>query len=304
MALSSRLVAGGVVLTLLGGVGALALRRLDRTRPVTLDQAVDRYRASEPPLPLPAAPTATATPTPGARATAAPSPGTTATNGPGMTGRTRVPGGAAATSAPPATAEGPLQPPGVYVYDTTGYETADAGVHARHDYPARTTVTIRTVPCGTTVRWDATEDRWDEVTMCADGVATRVTAYRSYHRFFGQEERRDYTCGGTNWLRPPSPRAGLRWSFDCTAEGAKAHTDATLTGVETAGATKAWHVHYETTLTGSNRGTNPQDFWLALDGPYVVRQASRVDADVDTPFGSIRYHEEYDLRLTSRTPRR
>jgi hypothetical protein len=63
-------------------------------------------------------------------------------------------------------------------------------------------------------------------------------------------------------------------------------------------------VHYDTTLRGSSRGTNPQDIWLALDGPYVVRETSTVDADVDTAFGTVRYHEEYELRLRSRTPLR
>jgi hypothetical protein len=281
-----RLVGAGVVLTLVGGAGALFVRHLDRTRPVTVGEAVERFRA--------ASPTTTAAPTTSAAPSAEPSVSATSTAVPGTTAG---PSASATTGPASKPATGTRTPSGVYVYDTTGYETADAGVHARHDYPAQTTVTVKDVPCGESVRWDATEDRWDDVTVCVSGGTSKVTAYVSFHRFYGQSEERDYTCGGDSWLRPPK---GLeRWTFDCTTDGGKAHTVATATTEN-----GMLHVHYDTTLTGNSRGTNPEDFWLALDGPYVLRQASRVDADVDTPFGTITYHEEYDLRLTSRTPRR
>lgn len=300
-----KLVAVGVAISLAGGVGMLGVRRLDDSRPVTIDEAVERFRSASP----------TTTAAPGVTPTAVPSatasggvpgsrPGTTAA--PGTTSRpgsTTAPG---PTSAPgptgPADPDG-RTPSGVYAYATTGYETADAGVpRARHDYPRETSLTVRDMPCGSSVRWDATEDRWDDVTICVGDDHTKVTAYQSFHRFFGQSETRDYRCTGTSYLRPPP--GVRRWTFDCTARGAKAATVGTVVGVENVGGTRALHVRYETTLTGTNRGENPQDFWIALDGPYVVRQASRVDAEVDTPWGTITYHEEYDLVLKSRTPRR
>jgi hypothetical protein len=299
------LVAAGVALMLVAGVSVLTLRRLDRTRPVTVDEALQRFRGGSP----------TSTPAPSASRSATVSPsargGTpTATRAPAVTGSAIA--GPAATATPGSTATpnaaGPRRTPeGVYVYTTTGYETADAGPStARHDYPAETTITVRDVGCtGSSVRWDATKDRWDDVTVCRTSDASKVTRYVSYHRFFGQSETKDYTCTGDSWFRPPSTRDGYSWTFDCTTPDAKAHTVATLVGTERVrigdGTVTALHVSYDTTLSGSSRGENPQDFWIA--GPYVVRQTSCVDADVDTPFGSIRYHEEYDLRLTSRQPR-
>jgi hypothetical protein len=302
-----RLLTGALVLTLLAGVGTLVLRRLDRTRPVTVDEAVDRFRSQSPSPPGPSGPsgaasTPTAAPgsaTPGATPTGSTGPGA----GPGMTGTTRLPG---ATAAPGDR----RTPEGVYVYATTGHETADAGVPtARHDYPAQTTMTVtHGGGCGAHVRWDATADRWDDVADCVSANASRITAYTSFHRFFGQSERRDYTCSGTSYLRPPSTKPGYRWAFDCVTKGAKAHTEAVLVGTERVaagdGTVDALHVKFDTTLTGSSKGTNPSEFWLVVDQPFVVRQAGRVDADVTTEFGTIRYHEEYDLRLTSRTPRR
>ncbi|HEV2890783.1 MAG TPA: hypothetical protein VGX28_10460 [Frankiaceae bacterium] len=302
-----KLVAIGVAVALGGGVGMLGVRHLDDSRPVTIDEAVERFRSASP---TPGAPGASPTAVPTATASGATpgtSPGSTAAPGtsprPGATsapGVTPGPGGPAAE--PPADPDN-RTPAGVYAYATTGYETADAGVpRARHDYPRETSLTVRHVPCGSSVRWDANEDRWDDVSVCAASDHTKVTAYKSFHRFFGQSETRDYRCYGTSYLRPPP--GVRRWSFDCTTADAKAATVATVVGVETVGGTRALHVHYDTTLTGTNRGTNPQDFWIALDGPYVVRQASRVDAEVVTPWGTITYHEEYDLVLKSRTPRR
>jgi hypothetical protein len=296
-----RLLAVAVALTTVAGTGVLALRRLDRTRPVTVDEAIDRFRSTSPTPGATGAPTTTPT-EPGPHATAS-------DGGPAASAPPGAPTEPTDASHAPGVTVGMHTPEGVYVYATTGYETADAHVStARHDYPKQTTVTVRHVPCGESVRWDATEDRWDDVTICVEAHATRVTAYQSYHRFYGHAETRDYTCTGTNWFRPPA--GTTRWAFDCTAPNAKTHTDATLQGTENVRlgdgtTTRALHVHYATTLTGSNRGTNPQDFWIAVDGPYVVRQASRVDADVDTEFGpTIGYHEEYDMVLSSRTPRR
>ena len=299
--MSPKLVAVGVALCLGGGVGLLGMRRLDDSQPVPVDVAVERFRSASP---------ATG-PAPSATATPAVAPSAARTNvtpaGPRATATTAPLATARPTPGPtlPPRRQANRTPPGVYVYATTGYETADAGVpRARHDYPRETTVTVRDVPCGSSVRWDATEDRWDDVTVCAhDGYST-VTSYVSYHRFFGQSQTHDYRCTGDSYLRPPTTRAGYRWTFDCTTSDAKARTVAHVVGIETVNGVRALHVHYDSTLTGSNRGTNPQDFWIALDGPYVLRQASRVDAEVDTPFGTITYHEEYDLVLKSRTPRR
>jgi hypothetical protein len=299
--------AAGVALTLVAGVGLLALRSLDASsRPVSVDEAVERFRSAAPPTTASATTaTATVTPTPSASgtqsATASRAPGVAPSSGPAAS-RT-----AAGSSAKPAVSY--RAPAGVYTYLTTGYETADAGVStARHDYPAETAMTVRHSACGADVRWDATEDRWDDVHLCVTGATSRATDYISFHRFFDQSQRHDYRCTGDSWFRPPVTRAGYRWTFDCTTADAKAHTLARVVGTErvtAAGRTfDALHIRYDTTLNGSSRGTNPQDFWVQADGPALLRQTSRVDADVDTPFGSIRYHEEYDLRLKSLTPRR
>ncbi len=308
-----RLHVGALALVLAAGAGALGLRSLDTARPVSVDQAVESFRKSQ--ASPGAAPTVTAAPTPSATAT-----GGAARSGgkPGAPRQSTRPGAPAATAGPRATASAPapertgygLPPEGVYVYATTGYETGSAGpaMNARHDYPAQTTLTATNTGDCTKWRWEPVEDRWDDITECLSGGATsQVKVYDSYHRFFGVSERMTYECTGDSWFRPPTTRAGFTWEFDCASDRARTHTEARVIGVERVtygGVTAdALHFRYDTTMTGAAEGTNPVEFWIALDGPYLLRKTGRVDAKVHTSAGTLDYHEEYDTRLTSRTPR-
>ena len=57
--------------------------------------------------------------------------------------------------------------PGVFVYDTTGFESVDAFGGARHEYPARTTISMRTTEDGCTAfRWRPFRDRFWEWVTC------------------------------------------------------------------------------------------------------------------------------------------
>ena len=58
---------------------------------------------------------------------------------------------------------------GLYLYATTGFETTDALAGSRHEYPAQTYMTIQPGGCGTQVRWQALDQRWDEYDFCPDG---------------------------------------------------------------------------------------------------------------------------------------
>ncbi len=71
---------------------------------------------------------------------------------------------------------------GLYLYATDGFESTDALVGSRHDYPAQTYITIQPGGCGTLVRWQALEERWDEWDFCADGS---LAGWQGYHEWFG-----------------------------------------------------------------------------------------------------------------------
>lgn len=298
MTTSRRLHIGAVALVLLGGCGALGLRVLDAAEPVTVDEAVERFRGDRTPAP-------SLTPTPGA-----PTPSATAT--------TNAPRGAATTAVatPAASAPGapsrpaarasamPEAPEGVYVNATTGYESGSAGpARSRHDYPDETTTTVRRDGCGTSLRWEPIEGRWDDVLTCRTRGGVQIRVYDTMHTFFNVSERHTYTCSGDSWFRPPTTAPGYRWSFTCDSGRAQTHTAARIVGIEQVGGADALHVRFDTTMTGATEGANPSDYWLALDEPFLLRKTGSVDAQVHTDMGTLTYHEEYDVRLTSRTPR-
>ncbi|HVF06606.1 MAG TPA: hypothetical protein VNA20_17345 [Frankiaceae bacterium] len=314
---SLRLHAGLLAAVLAVGVGTAGLRTLNAAAPVSVDEAVNRFRETRPDALAPGV----TSPTPSATATtAAPrGAGAGATTGPGTPGAPGAPGGPAgpgATARPgaPTTAPGQrpgpaaLAPEGVYVYETVGFETGKAGpMMARHDYPAQTTMTTRRSGCGSSVRWEPVEGRWDDITDCVSGATAKVKVYDTFHEFFGVSERHTYRCSGDSWLRPPSTKAGYRWEFECVSDGAKTYTKAVVAGVERVtvgdGTVEALHVKFDTTMTGSTEGTNPSEYWIALREPHLLRKTGRVDAQVRTEFGTLDYHEEYDVRLVSRRPR-
>lgn len=294
-----RLHIGAVALVLLGGCGALGLRVLDAAEPLTVDEAVERFRGTRPAAPGTPAPATTA-PTPSA---------TPAARAPGGSAAPARPGAAPASTAAPrpsATTAAAIgqAPEGVYVNATTGHESGSAGpARSRHDYPGETTTTVRRTGCGTSLRWEPIEGRWDDVLTCREGGGVQIRVYDTMHTFFNVSERHTYTCSGDSWLRPPSTTPGYRWSFTCDSGRAQTHTQARIVGIEQVGGTDALHVRFDTTMTGATEGTNPSDYWLALREPFLLRKTGRVDAEVHTDMGTLTYHEEYDVRLTSRTPR-
>jgi hypothetical protein len=293
---------------LMAGLGTVGLRSLGQADPVTVEDALQRFRndrtAPASATPDPASPT----PAPAATSSAAPRSGSTARPGAGP--GTAAPGrGETETAGTPAPRGLGAPPEGVYVYATTGFETGDAGpAHARHDYPAQTSMTVTRDGCGSSWRWEPVENRWDDITDCmTSGTTTKVKVYDTFHEFFGVSERHTYVCSGDSWFRPPVTTAGYAWTFDCASDSAQTHTAARVVGTERVsagdGMVDALHVHFDTTMTGRTEGTNPSDYWVALDGPYLVRKTGRVDAQVHADVGTMDYHEEYDVRLTSRRPR-
>jgi hypothetical protein len=298
-----RLHVGAFALVLLGGCGALGLRAFEAPEAVTVDQALERFRAARSAAPVVASP---ASPAPAPPATRQPRQ---AVRGGAATPTARAPEPTAPT-APTRAARAAIgaQPEGVYVYATTGHETGGAGpARSRHDYPGQTTTTVQRAGCGTSQRWEPVEGRWDDVHSCVTGDTVKIVLYDTMHTFFGVSERHTYECHGDSWLRPPSTAPGFRWSFDCDSDRARTHTEARVVGIErvsVGGATvEAIHVRFDTTMSGATEGTNPSDYWLALHEPYLLRKSGRVDAKVHTDAGTLDYHEEYDVRLTSRTPR-
>ena len=304
-----RLHVGVLATVLVTALGTAGLRTLNDADPLSVADAVERFREQQPASPRPAPGSRTPTPPAAGRATPSGARQTAgATAAPHVPRGSGAPGRSTAPPARPGTAGDLLPPEGVYVYTSTGYETGAAGpMTARHDYPAETTMTITRDGCGSSMRWEPVEGRWDDVIDCVSGRTSKIRVYDTMHEFFGVTERHTYRCGGDSWFRPPSVTPGYRWEFRCASPSAQTHTVARVVGVERVSVGDytgdAVHIRFDTTMTGRTEGTNPSDFWLALHEPFLVRRVARVDAKVHSDFGTLDYHEEYEVRLTSRRPR-
>jgi hypothetical protein len=179
------------------------------------------------------------------------------------------------TTPPPATVG--------YVYDTTGFESVDAFGGARHEYPARTTISVRTAADGCKVfRWRPFAERFWEWETCGE----RLVRFAELHQFFGRDDRRTYRCDQGSTLR-----AGWR----CTAQGT------TETGRVEPSLSGPGRVVLRTKLAGNTTGDGLRDFWLRPDG---VPRRLVVENESTTPsfLGDVHYLEHYVLRLRTEAP--
>lgn len=213
-----------------------------------------------------------------------------------------------------ASAGAPL-PPGVYVYRTSGSEEVDALNGSRHDYPARTTLTVSTAADGCLgMRWDVLAQRWDDMQLCPgrDGgwSLRRMTLF---HSFFNQKETRRYSCDAAGFV--PSVRDGVSGTYTCDSPGSsnsgRSHDDGThrVIGVEpvrVAGVDRqAVHVRYRVAVSGATVGEATFDRWYSFDRfPLLLREVKRESTASKTLIGTVHYQERYRTTLAAWEPAR
>lgn len=295
-----------VALLLIGGTSSAYLRR--GPQEVTVDQALAQFRESsteasqtggEPTpdgqQPPEGAPDAGAPATTAAPSSAAPA------------GKAAAPGATAA----PADASGATQTkpqPGVYTYETKGYESTDAVGGARHDYPAETAMTVHMTPCGWMARWQPLQERWEESDGCNEPAGFGLRRFTMYHEFFQRGVREDFTCPPGSTVNPVDSTPGRTWSFECKSEGSVMNMTARVIGYEYPAVdgrgVHVVHIRYEGRMSGANRGVQIQERWQERGSGLAVRITTSVDADVSSPFGFVHYEEKYEINLKSMTPRR
>ena len=195
---------------------------------------------------------------------------------------------------------------GRYTYATTGFETTDALTGSRHDYPAQTFLTIQPGGCGTLVRWQALEERWDEWDYCAgEALAGR----QNYHEWFSVGNLEAWVCA------PPVPASGEpgeAWTGDCTRPaGPNVEAAAETLALEVIGleildvggrAVETLHVRETTRGHGGSETEDTTDTWF-LPGTFLVVRRVAVGSSVsESRIGPVRYHEEYEIHLMSLSP--
>lgn len=195
---------------------------------------------------------------------------------------------------------------GLYKYATTGYESTDALAGARHVYPAETYLTIQPGGCGTRVRWQPLEQRYDEWDYCPDG---RLDGWDSYYEWF--------RFGNTDQWRCPEPVAvqgepGAFWTVECYREG----NENAAAGVETTtyevlgyeplavgtGEVEALHVRATVVGTGGSVARGVVDTWYLPGTHLPVRRVVVHDSTTDSRIGTVQYHEQAEIQLISLLP--
>lgn len=277
-----------------------------RTRPVSVEQAVDRFRqaARAPdaatdvvhPLASSAAPT-------GANVAAGGTPAP-------MGGLGSAPGdsGARAGAAAADQLVRPAVPPsGVYVYATAGFE--EIGLPGgRRGYPAQTTMTVRPTGCGADVRWDVFDERWALWETCSPTRGIELRAFTTHHEFFRQVEHRRYECTPGSELRPAADAPGSATRGRCDDGHATVDVMTAVIAavtIEVAGtAVDAIHVRIDEVLAGNTTGTRSSDSWYRSSDGLLLRRKAVTDVESETVVGNTSYREEVTLDLVSLEPRR
>jgi hypothetical protein len=205
-----------------------------------------------------------------------------------------------------ASSHSPGKLDGVYIYATRGSESIDALGSARHHYPATTSITAITVPCGVRLRWDALDKRSTTWTFCTTAAGIELRRSDEAHSFFGQTDRTSYACRGRVLLPPVG--APAERSFVCRSKRGAEIGQATVLGhatVEVDGKkTAAVHVRTALRVTGGDAGSETIDWWLEprLALPLRLVLVSRTSRPLFV--GRVHYRENLALRLLSLTPRR
>ncbi len=200
-----------------------------------------------------------------------------------------------------------LPAPGVYRYDTTGYE--EVGVPgSRRSFPDETTITVTPTDCGVAETWRPFQEHVEYNDVCTAGTATRLAGFGSSISFYGQTDTEHFACDPSATFGPAATSPGQSWTFDCTTGSTTATSQAALLGEETFDIDNVTvdtiHVRVETTFSGDQRGTSTNDYWFATTNALLVKNTGSVHAHSSGSFGSTDYTETYGLLLTSTLPQR
>jgi len=200
-----------------------------------------------------------------------------------------------------------VQPLGIYMYDTKGFERLSAVFSSSHRYPGRSTVEVTRTACGFTERWVPRPERSSESRFCLRPRRWRLDALVDYHEFFGQAVRQRFACRGPFVPRPPEVKVGFHWTDGCRGAGSRVTVGYRVVAERTLAV--AGHpvrtvlIRARAALRGRIAGVNQIDSWLARRDGLLVRREMRSATAIDSPFGKVKDTEQYHLALQSLTPR-
>lgn len=191
---------------------------------------------------------------------------------------------------------------GVYVYTTSGYEETDALGGTRHDYPAETTLTVRTGGCGVVVVWQPLQERSEEFEMCLRSNELVVPRYETFHRFFGIDDRREFLCESAVTM---TSRSRSDAETTCVSDGITESISISLLPPESVAVgseqVEATGVVLDMQTSGTANGSGHAEIWISDDGA-ITRWSEVVESTSESVIGDVTYAETFRLELAERDP--
>ncbi|MDX6219673.1 MAG: hypothetical protein QOJ48_1354 [Frankiales bacterium] len=211
-------------------------------------------------------------------------------------------------TASPAAGPRSAPQPGVYSYDTTGFEKTDVLSGARHDYPAISTVTYTPKGCGAEDRWQPLVGRFSANATCRTPAGLELRSTVQHREFFGRLQAQTFTCPAGFVELPIPAHVGQRSQTTCAGTSGSLALTARVLGssiMHVAGeSVEVTHLVLSGRLTGSTTGTISRDLWLAATTGLLVRATATADTRSDTLAGPAKYTERYTVTLKSLAPQR
>lgn len=195
---------------------------------------------------------------------------------------------------------------GLYTYATTGYETTDALAGGRHDYPTQTYLTIQPGGCGSLVRWQALEERYEEWDICPDGT---LAGFVSFHEWFRVANTDVFECPEP---MPIQGEPGETWTAECFRVSSQEAGEGTQTlsyevvGTETlvvgGEEVETRHVRISTLESGGTEGYADREMWYLPGTNLLVRWVEQRASTTQSRIGEVDYAEQFEVLLTSLRP--
>ena len=199
-----------------------------------------------------------------------------------------------------------IPPPGVYPYRTSGDEQLSVAGISR-SFPSHSEMIVTDAGCST-MKWEPLEQHTEGLVVCpgADAALT-ITSALSYEQIAGTQTTSVIRCPADTYLVPPDPTAGARWHTTCHSPGQNVVFSGEVVGASSVDVggheIPALHTRLSLTFSGSETGTNPNDYWISLQDGLILRQKETVAvSQAAGPLGSVHYSEQMAISLTSATP--
>jgi hypothetical protein len=196
---------------------------------------------------------------------------------------------------------------GVYRYrGSGGEELSFAGISRQ--FPTATDIIVTQTAGCATMSWEPLEQHVEGWVECPQkNGALSIKSTPSYEQIAGTQNTTVIRCPAGMYFVPPGPFIGQRWHTTCHSPGERIVFSGEVLGLSSVdvGGLKvpALHTHLALSFSGSESGTNPNDFWVSLHNGLILRQRETADLSQQAgPLGSVRYTEQMSISLTSVTP--